>query len=139
MSSMRMCDRCNVPFSELEDGWETFQITRVDEDDDGRKVTKTEARDSCPRCAMTKPPRGLRRNERIEELLEQALDMNVIPALAAGDDLDRRERELRIAEKEKALGIGAFAPLSQTEEPAGEESEHKSDPPRRPIKDAPQA
>jgi hypothetical protein len=72
MSSVRMCDRCLKVFSELEDGWETFQITRADEDDDGRKVTKTESRDSCPGCAFTKPARGLRRNERIEELLEQA-------------------------------------------------------------------
>lgn len=113
MSSVRLCDRCQQVFSEIEDGWETFQVTRIDEDDDGRKVTKTESRDSCPRCAFTSPPKGLRRNERIENLLEQVLESNVIPALSAGADLDQRERELRIAEREKELGIGPFAPLSE--------------------------
>ena len=113
MSSVRMCDRCGEVFSELVDGWETFQVTRIDEDDDGRKVTRTEARDGCPACAVTKPARGLRRNERIEELLEQAIEGGVIPALAAGSSLEQRERELRIAEREKELGVGPFAPLSQ--------------------------
>lgn len=122
MSSVRLCDRCQQVFSEIEDGWETFQITRIDEDDDGRKVTKTESRDSCPRCAMTKPARGLRRNERIEELLQQALDQNVIPVLASGESMAQRERELRIAEREKELGIGPFAPLTEAE-PATAETE----------------
>ena len=116
MSSVRLCDRCQQVFSEIEDGWETFMVTRVDEDDDGRKVTKTESRDSCPRCAFTTPPKGLRRNERIEKLLEQALESNVIPFRRG--DLDQRERELRIAEREKELGIGPFAPLDREPEVA---------------------
>src|SRR6266581_609034 len=50
MSSVRMCDRCGVIFSENAEDWSTGSITRSRKDDKGRRVSETVQQDACPSC-----------------------------------------------------------------------------------------
>lgn len=85
MSSVRMCDKCNTVFSELEDGWQTFSATTVRRDDDGRSVNVQATMDACPSCAMI-PPRQFRRE------LEATQEGNALQA-----NIAKLERETGIA------------------------------------------
>lgn len=50
MSSVRMCDRCGVVFSENAEDWSTFQGSRTRRDSDGRRFSETIIQDACPDC-----------------------------------------------------------------------------------------
>lgn len=56
MSSVRMCDRCGAVFSELAEGWQTYQGTTIKRDDDGRRITVAVNQDACPDCAIPLDP-----------------------------------------------------------------------------------
>lgn len=60
MSSVRMCDKCGMIFSENSKGWATGTITKRVEDDDGSVDFKTVTQDQCGPCSgtiETPPPR----------------------------------------------------------------------------------
>lgn len=52
MSSVRMCDRCGAVFSELVEGWQTYQALTFKRDDEGRRVSVPVSQDACPTCAI---------------------------------------------------------------------------------------
>lgn len=52
MSSVRMCDRCGTVFSELADGWQTYQAATFKKDDEGRRISVSVMMDACPACAI---------------------------------------------------------------------------------------
>lgn len=86
MSSVRMCDRCSKIFSELEDGWQTFQATTMKTDaETGAKHPISVAMDACPACAIGTTPRAL--------------------AEGAQRTQDERDFDARIAALEKETGI----------------------------------
>lgn len=67
MSSIRMCDKCQEVFSELDLGWQTYTATTVDEDETtGRQITRTVQMDACPNCAMVPISRKQRKIARLE-------------------------------------------------------------------------
>lgn len=85
MSSVRMCDRCSNVFSELEDGWQTFQATTQKTDEDGRRVSISVAMDACPSCSIAGP---------------KALQKS------AQETQEQRDLDARIAALEKETGVG---------------------------------
>ncbi len=50
MSSVRMCDRCGVIFSENSEGWSTYQGTQFKRID-GKRVAESVYLDSCRACS----------------------------------------------------------------------------------------
>lgn len=73
MSSVRMCDRCHTVFSELENGWQTFQgATFVINGMSGHREQRTVMMDACSRCAITVP--GLDVESPIERLVRKLAD-----------------------------------------------------------------
>lgn len=88
-----MCDKCYTVFSELEDGWQTFQATTMRRGEDGEAHEVSVRMDACPSCSLV--PRSQFQSE--------------VQAAREGRDLDSRiaklERETGIAqpvEKEPA-------------------------------------
>lgn len=53
MSSVRMCDRCGLIFSENEDGWQTFQGATIKRTEGGGSKSVTVMMDACPACAVS--------------------------------------------------------------------------------------
>lgn len=84
MSSVRMCDRCHTVFSELEDGWQTFQATTMKRNDQGRMEPVSQMMDACPSCS----------------LVPQKEFQKELQAHADGD-----EQAERIAKLEREVGI----------------------------------
>lgn len=66
MSSVRMCDKCQNVFSELDLGWQTYEAVTNDEDDDGRRFSKSVRMDACPECAIAPPSRRARKVAQLE-------------------------------------------------------------------------
>lgn len=98
MSHVRMCDKCYTVFSELEDGWQTFQATTMRRDDDGNLVEVNVRMDACPSCSLV--PRQQFAKE-----------------VAATQD--GRELDARIAKLEREAGIDeATGTFKHTAEPA---------------------
>lgn len=84
MSHVRMCDKCYTVFSELEDGWQTFQATTMRRDENGEAVEVNVRMDACPSCSLV--PRQQFTKE--------------VEAAQAGRELDAR-----IARLERESGI----------------------------------
>ena len=68
MSSVRMCDKCQTVFSELDAGWQTYDATTNDIDDAGKAITLHVRMDACPDCAITTPKRLSKREREIAQL-----------------------------------------------------------------------
>lgn len=85
MSAARICDKCSIVFSELEDGWQSFTATTVRQDDNGETITVRQAMDACPSCALI-PPRRFKKE---------------LDAKNANDELGAR-----IAQLERVAGVG---------------------------------
>ena len=68
MSSVRMCDKCQTVFSELDPGWQTYDAVTNDVDDSGREVINRIRMDACPDCAIATPVRKSRRERDIARL-----------------------------------------------------------------------
>jgi hypothetical protein len=68
MSSVRMCDKCKTVFSELDDGWQTYEATTIIYDDDGKPQTIHQRMDACPDCASVPVKR---KKSEIEKRIEQ--------------------------------------------------------------------
>lgn len=71
MSSVRMCDKCKTVFSELDDGWQTYQATTVVYDDDGEAKTIHQRMDACPECASVPVRRKRSETEKRIDQLER--------------------------------------------------------------------
>ena len=61
MSTVRKCDLqrspdCEDIFSELAEGWQSFQATTMKKDSNGRSVPVVQTLDACPSCAVLPPP-----------------------------------------------------------------------------------
>jgi hypothetical protein len=61
-----MCDKCQKVFSEMEPGWQTYEATTMDEDDDGRPFSRSLRMDACPECAIVPTTRKERRIAQLE-------------------------------------------------------------------------
>lgn len=75
MSHVRMCDKCQLVFSEAELGWQTYSATTVNEDDFGHSTNRTLQMDACHACAFT----PLSRRERRIAQLEREVGMEPDP------------------------------------------------------------
>lgn len=71
MSSVRMCDKCKVVFSELDEGWQTYSSATVIYDEDGQAQTIRQQMDACPDCAMVPVKRRKSETEKRLDALER--------------------------------------------------------------------
>lgn len=88
MSSVRMCDKCNTTFSELEDGWQSYAATINRRDPDTGALKEVQMRmDACPSCAMIPTPQFHRELQAAQE----GKDLDARIARLERETLDKSE------------------------------------------------